>query len=89
MTYQPGDFVLYIRNPGDQDSDIELGVVKRVTETGCYVAYHLGDTCAHTPFQHLRLLKNYYAVQGLLTRSKQLGKRYDDLSEDCEDWSRR
>ena len=87
MTYQPGDFVLYFRKPGDRDSDIELGVVKRVTEHGCYVAYHLGDTCAMTPFQHLRPLKNDYAVKGLLTRAEQLGRHFWELSEDCEDWS--
>lgn len=59
IEYKPGDAVIYLR--GDNSGEVELGIVKRVTDRGCFVRYHMGDTAAHTPFEFLQPIKNSYA----------------------------
>ena len=84
--FAPGDFVIY-SNGGDAHSGpLEIGVVKKVCDDGCFVAYHLGDTVAKTPFRYMLPIVNQYAIYGLLERSAQLGRKYEGLSIRCEDW---
>ena len=52
-----GDLILY-RN-GDS---FELGLVKRVTDTGAFVYYSDGDTASKTPFDCIHRIVNSYAV---------------------------
>ena len=85
--FRPGDFVVYSNGGDDHIGPVEIGVVKRVCEDGCFVAYHLGDTVAKTPFRCLIPIENDYAMYGLCRRAAQLGKELGDLSEGCEDWT--
>ena len=48
---RPGDLVAYRRHA--DAASVEIGVVKRVTGRGAYVAYGTGDTCALTPWSCL------------------------------------
>ena len=86
--FKPGDFVVYANGGDSHIGPVEIGVVKKVCDDGCFVAYHLGDTCAKTPFWCLLPIRNGYAARGLLERSEQLGIVYDGLSEGCETWGR-
>lgn len=58
--YKPGEAVLY-KTPGSED--YQLGIVKRVTDRGCFVYYHTGDTAAMTGFSNLRKIQNLYAFR--------------------------
>lgn len=84
--FASGDFVIYSNGGDDHCGAVEIGVIKKVCDDGCFVAYNLGDTCAKTPFRCLIPISNGYAVNGLLQRSVQLGRHYDGLSEYCEEW---
>lgn len=84
--FSPGDFVMYSNGGDDHLGPVEIGVVKKVCEDGCFVAYHLGDTVAKTPFRCLIPIGNDYAVKGLVERAEQLGRKFDGISDGCEVW---
>ena len=84
--FNPGDFVVY-SNGGDKHiGPVEIGVVKRVCDDGCFVAYHCGDTVAKTSFNLLIPITNDYAMKAFVQRSEQLGRKLWGLSDGCEDW---
>ena len=84
---KPGDVVVYFRDPdAGINSALEIGVVKRVTDDGAFVAYHVGDTCSKTPFKNLAKVGNGVALKGLSQRIEQLGQEQWGLPEDCEVW---
>lgn len=88
--YKPGDVVVYFRggvHSNTCENHLEIGVVKSIRERGCFVAYHLGDTCVMTPFENLCKVANGYAIGGLAERARQLTGRCEPLAEGCEDWS--
>ena len=84
--FKSGDLVAYFNGGHAHVGGIEIGVVKEVTEHGCRVAYHLGDTTAMTPFECLVPVTNAYAAKGLVERMEQLGVGLFGISPDCEDW---
>lgn len=84
---KPGDVVIYCRVENDPAKHVEIGVVKSLRERGAFVAYHLGDTVAMTPYANLTKVHNGYAIGGLAERRKQLTGRLDPLCEGYEDWS--
>lgn len=43
--FKEGELVVY-----ETEYKMEVGLVKRCNESGCFVWYHLGGTTAHTPF---------------------------------------
>ncbi|CAM3603721.1 hypothetical protein ERUR111494_02440 [Erysipelothrix urinaevulpis] len=50
-----GDYILYkMKN--------EIGVVKRVTERGCFAWFHTGDTAAHITPEHFETLDPHYVA---------------------------
>ena len=55
--WKVGDYCIY--HNGDK---YELGRVKSVTDTGCFVAYHSGETGAKTPFDLMHPLVNDYCI---------------------------
>ena len=69
--FKEGTFVRYTMKD-------ELGLIKRVTEDGCFVWYHMGGTAAKSPFHIIEpltvrdimhgLFSNEYAVPSLLER---------------------
>lgn len=69
----PGQVILY--SNGDRH---ELGVVKRVTETGAFVNYHMGDTAAHTGFEHMKPIENEYAFL-IVRKSVETEVRYNPI----------
>lgn len=91
LDFGPGDFgrgdvVAYFRGGDAHSGPIEIGVVKRVTEHGCFVAYGTGDTVSMTPFRCIAPVSNGYALPALSERRVQLGAESWGLSEGCEDW---
>ena len=70
--FKEGTFVYY----GLQN---ELGLIKRIVDDRCFVWYHMGGTCARTPFSIIEPItvndimnspdfSNEYAVPSLLER---------------------
>lgn len=55
--FHEGDLVVY--QTGDS---FEIGKIKSLRDDGAFVFYHTGDTAAKTPYDHLHVLKNAYAV---------------------------
>ena len=82
--FAAGDIVLYDRSGAG--SAFDVGCIKSLSGNGAFVAYHLGDTCAFTPYERLLPIGNAYALLGLVQRSQQLGRRYEGLTEGCETW---
>ena len=60
MEYQfkEGELVVY-----QNEVKKEIGLVKRVTEHGCFVWYHLGGTTALTPFYVLKSIELYQMLK--------------------------
>ena len=56
--WKVGDYCIY--HNGDK---YELGRVKSATDTGCFVAYHSGETGAKTPFDLIHPLVNDYCIK--------------------------
>ena len=59
---KPEDFhegELGIYQNGDS---FEIGKIKSLRDDGAFVYYHTGDTAAKTPYDHLHVLKNAYAI---------------------------
>ena len=86
--FYPGQFVVYANGGDNHVGEVEIGVVKRVCDDGCFVAYNTGDTCAKTPYGVLVAVKNSFVAKALVQRSEQLGAEQWPLSESCEDWGR-
>lgn len=80
-----GALVAYRRHA--EAMSVEIGVVKRVTDRGAYVAYGSGDTCSLTPWAHLMGVDNAWVAPALVERMRQLGADVIGLSEGCEDWT--
>lgn len=55
--FQEGEYVIYING-----ESIELGRIKRLTDTGAFVYYSEGDTAAKTPYDCLHKLVNRYTI---------------------------
>ena len=89
MDFRPGDFVVYCNGGDLHVGPVEVGVVKKVCEDGCFVAYHAGDTVAKTPYWCLLKVSNGHVMPALVERARQLGAEMWGLSEGCEDWSDR
>jgi len=56
--WKVGEYCIYING-----SRYEIGRVKSVSEDGCFVAYHEGETGAKTPFDLMHKLQNDYTIK--------------------------
>lgn len=81
-----GDFILF-----ETEYKKELGLVKSTDERGCYVWYHMGGTCAKTPYVLIRKLDTYevlklrfdneYAKGSLFERQLNLNDKKNDVND--------
>lgn len=56
--FRVGEYIVYITGDG-----FELGRIKRLTQTGAFVAYHEGDTGALTPYNAMYKIVNEYTIK--------------------------
>lgn len=84
--FEVGGFIAYFNGGDDHVGPIEVGVVKRLCDDGAFVAYHVGDTVAKTPYDIMVPISNSMTVKGLVFRAEQLGARFMELPEDAEVW---
>ncbi len=55
--YKEGQYIIY--QNGDS---FEIGKIKRLTPTGAFVYYSMGDTAAKTPYDRIHPIKNNYVI---------------------------
>ena len=55
--FSVGEYIIYING-----ESIELGRIKRLTDTGAFVYYSSGDTAAKTPYDCMHKLINSYTI---------------------------
>ena len=61
--FKVGEIVIYKKHNADV---YEIGVIKRLTEKGAFVLYHLGDTGALTPYDYLKKIENEHLLKFLI-----------------------
>ena len=55
--YKEGQYIIY--QNGDR---FEIGKIKRLTPTGAFVYYSMGDTAAKTPYDRMHPIQNAYVI---------------------------
>lgn len=55
--FRENQYVIYTNG-----EDVQIGKIKRLTDTGAFVWYHSGDTAAKTPYESITPITNAYCI---------------------------